>query len=63
MSSTQPVPETDSGEFPDLSFSSNGFVKFGDACSDGLEDSPAQITKWRDDSGQHTGFKLATWSL
>jgi len=58
MSSTQPVPETDSGEFPDLSFSSNGFVKFGDACSDGLEDSPAQITKWRDDSGQHTASNV-----
>ncbi|XP_039792441.1 DNA mismatch repair protein MLH3-like isoform X4 [Panicum virgatum] len=58
MSSTQPVPETDSGEFPDLSFSSNGFVKFGDACSDGLEDSPAQITKWRDDSGQHTASNM-----
>ncbi|PVH64799.1 hypothetical protein PAHAL_2G358900 [Panicum hallii] len=58
MSLTQPVPETDSSEFPDLSFSSNGFVKFEDACSDGLEDSPAQITKWRDGSVQHTASNL-----
>ncbi|CAN6211363.1 unnamed protein product [Urochloa humidicola] len=59
MSSTQPVPETDSSEFPDLNFSSNRSVKmFEDACSDGLEDSAAQITKWRDDSGQHTASNL-----
>ncbi|OEL36020.1 DNA mismatch repair protein MLH3, partial [Dichanthelium oligosanthes] len=58
-SSTQPVPETDSSEFPDLNFSSNGSVKmFEDACSDGLEDSAAQITKWRDDSGQHTASNM-----
>ncbi|CAN6175249.1 unnamed protein product [Urochloa humidicola] len=59
VSSTQPVPETDSSEFPDLNFGSNRFVKtFEDACSDGLEDSAAQITKWRDDSGQHTASNL-----
>ncbi|KAF8700657.1 hypothetical protein HU200_034004 [Digitaria exilis] len=59
MSSTQPVPETDSSEFPDLNLGSNGFVKmFEDACSDGLEDSAAQITKWRDDSGQCTASNL-----
>ncbi|XP_034578389.1 DNA mismatch repair protein MLH3 isoform X3 [Setaria viridis] len=59
MSSTQPVPVTDGSEFPDLNFSSNGFVKmFKDACSDRLEDSAARITKWRDDSCQHTASNL-----
>ncbi|XP_062198745.1 DNA mismatch repair protein MLH3 isoform X2 [Phragmites australis] len=58
MSAAQPIPETDSSECRDLNFSSNGFVKMcEDACSDGLEDSSAQI-KWRDDSGQHTALEL-----
>jgi hypothetical protein len=35
--------------------SSNRFVKMSEvACSDGIEDSTAQITKWRDDPVQHT---------
>ncbi|KAG0544770.1 hypothetical protein BDA96_02G305200 [Sorghum bicolor] len=57
MSSTQPVPETDSSGFLDLNFSSNIFVKMSEvACSDGIEDSTAQITKWRDDPVQHTAL-------
>ncbi|KAJ1288358.1 hypothetical protein BS78_02G083600 [Paspalum vaginatum] len=57
VSSTQPVPETDSSEFPDLNFRSSGFVKIcEDACSEGLEDSAAQITKLREDCGQHTAL-------
>ncbi|KAL6601611.1 hypothetical protein ACP70R_044831 [Stipagrostis hirtigluma subsp. patula] len=59
MNATQPIPETGSSEFPDLDFSSNAYVKMcEDACSDELEDSTAQITKWRDDSGQHTALEL-----
>ncbi|WVZ65790.1 hypothetical protein U9M48_015097 [Paspalum notatum var. saurae] len=57
MSSTQPVLETDSSELPDLNFRSSGFVKMcGDACSEGLEESATQMTKWRD--GQHTALNL-----
>ncbi|XP_023157456.1 DNA mismatch repair protein MLH3 isoform X3 [Zea mays] len=56
ISSTQPIPETDSSEFPDLNFSS---VKMSEvACSDEIEDSTAQITKWQDDPVQHTALNL-----
>ncbi|GJN34574.1 hypothetical protein PR202_gb23250 [Eleusine coracana subsp. coracana] len=59
VSATQSIPETDSSELSDLNFSSNGYVKMcEDACSDGLEDTTAQITKWRDDSGQQTALDL-----
>ncbi|WVZ62846.1 hypothetical protein U9M48_012542 [Paspalum notatum var. saurae] len=59
VSSTQPVPETDSSEFPDLNFRSSGSVKIcEDACSEGLEDSAVQITKLREDCGQHTALNL-----
>uniref|UniRef100_A0ACD5YCS6 Uncharacterized protein n=1 Tax=Avena sativa TaxID=4498 RepID=A0ACD5YCS6_AVESA len=55
MSATQPIPETSSSEFPGLTFSLKGNVKrCEETCTDGLENLTAQITKWRDDSDQHT---------
>ncbi|KAL6844606.1 hypothetical protein ACP4OV_025265 [Aristida adscensionis] len=59
INATQPIPETDSSEFPYPDFSSNGDVKMCEsACSDELKNSPAQITKWRDDSIKHTALEM-----
>ncbi|VAI20910.1 unnamed protein product [Triticum turgidum subsp. durum] len=58
MSATQPIPETCSSEFSGLNFSLKGNVKMHEeTCSDGLENFTAQITKWRDDSDQHTALE------
>ncbi|KAE8781957.1 mutL-like protein 3 [Hordeum vulgare] len=59
MSATQPIPETCSSEFSGLNFSLKGNLKMHEeTCSGGLENFPAQITKWRDDSDQHTALEL-----
>ncbi|PNT65097.1 hypothetical protein BRADI_4g37263v3 [Brachypodium distachyon] len=59
MSATQPIPETSSSDFSALNLSLKGNVKMcEETYSDGLENSTAQITKWRDDSDQHTALKL-----
>lgn len=59
MSATQPIPETSSSEFSGLTLSLKGNVKMcEDACSDGFENFTAQISKWRDDSDQHTALEL-----
>ncbi|XP_047049476.1 DNA mismatch repair protein MLH3-like [Lolium rigidum] len=59
MSATQPIPETSSSEFSGLTLSLKGNVKMcEEACSDGFENFTAQISKWRDDSDQHTALEL-----
>uniref|UniRef100_A0A0D9XGH5 MutL C-terminal dimerisation domain-containing protein n=1 Tax=Leersia perrieri TaxID=77586 RepID=A0A0D9XGH5_9ORYZ len=61
VNATQPNPVSCSSEFSDINFSLKENVKmYEEQCSDELEDSTAsdEITKWRDNSEQHTVLEL-----